>query len=479
MSARPALETLPSRVAKFIRDKELAHPGEKWLVGVSGGPDSCCLLYLLCGLRQELGIRLHVVHLDHGLRPEAGEDARYVAELSSRLNVPFSSGKKDVIGFKKQHRCSLEEAAREVRYHFFQEEAAAQGASRVALAHTSDDQAETVLLHLIRGSGGWGLRGMPLAESWHSITTGARVNVVRPLLGASRAETESYCRDHDIQPRKDSSNLSPEFLRNRVRSEVLPLLKIFNPRITESLSRTADLVAQEQESLDIMASPLVARILRTDGGKVLIDVGGMMALPVGMQRFLLRSAWALARGTLRDLEARHVEQMRMMLSGGAGKRINLPGNMVYCRDYDQAVLAPEVPAQAPVAGYVSLDVPGEATAVGYRFRAEVSSSSEGNLHQIDPLRVRLDAKVAGRGLLVRTRQPGDRFQPLGMAGEKKLQDFMVDAHIPQRLRSEIPLVCSANQILWIVGHRIDDRARVTDSTTEILTMVAAPADSHR
>ncbi len=473
MSAKPSLETLPSRVGKFIRDRKLAHPGEKWLVGISGGPDSCCLLHLLCGLRHELGISLHAVHLDHGLRPEAGEDARHVAGLSSRLDVPFSSGKKDVIGFRKQHRCSLEEAAREVRYQFFQEQAVAQSASRIALAHTGDDQAETVLLHLIRGTGGWGLRGMPTDENWHSITTGASVNVVRPLLGVSRAETESYCRDNDLQPRMDASNQSPEFLRNRVRSQVLPLLKGFNPRITESLSRTADLISQEQDSMEAMASPVVARLLRTDAGRVLIDIKGMLAQPVGTQRFLLRSAWALARGTLRDLEAKHVEQMRMMLAGGAGKRINLPGNMLYLRDHDQAVLGSGVAAQAPVFSPVTLDVPGEAVTPGFRFRAAIVPASEINLHQIDPFRVRLDAGVAGPKLLVRTRRPGDRFHPLGMAGEKKLQDFMVDAHIPQRLRSEIPVVWSGNHILWIVGHRIDDRAKVTDSSKEVLTIEAA------
>lgn len=476
MSAKPSSETLPHRVAKFIRDRKLARPGEKWLVGVSGGPDSCCLLHLLCQLRQELGIGLHVAHLDHGLRPEAGEHARYVAELSSRLNVPFSSGKKDVAGFKKQHRCSLEEAAREVRYQFFQEEAAAHGASRVALAHTGDDQAETVLLHLIRGTGGWGLRGMPAEDNWHSITTGARVNVVRPLLAVSRDETEAYCRHHHLQPRRDSSNQSPEFLRNRVRSEVLPLLKSFNPRIAESLSQTADLVAQEQDSMEVMASPVVARLLRTDGGRVLIDVKGMLAQPVGAQRFLLRSAWAMARGTLRDLEAKHVERMRMMLAGGAGKRINLPGNMVYLRDYDQAVLASGVPAKTPVLAPVTLAVPGEVVAAGFRFRAALVPASEVILHQIDPFRVRMDARVAGAELLVRNRRPGDRFRPLGMAGEKKVQDFMVDARIPQRLRSEIPLVCSASQILWIVGHRMDDRAKVTDSTTEVVAIEAARID---
>ncbi len=472
---------LPHRVARFIRENRLARPGEKWLVGVSGGPDSVCLLHVLCQLQPELGLILHAVHLDHGLRgAEAEADARYVAVLAAKLNVPLSSGKKDVLDFKRSRRCSLEEAAREMRFLYFSEEAAAQQAARVAVAHTLDDQAETVLLHLVRGTGAGGLKGMSLQEDWHSRATGARISIVRPLLPFTRAETEAYCRDHHLEPRFDASNRSPLFRRNRIRAELIPLLESFNPRIKETLARAAGLVAREQEGLQAMASPLLARLVRVNGPEVALDLKGTLVQPVGLQRYLLRSAWLLLHGDLRDLEAGHIDAMVGLLAGGAGRSLDLPGGTIFRREYDQAVLAAAgsggAPATARPSAPLPLAVPGETVGLGHKFITRLEAPEEVNLNQIDPGRIHLDAGRAGKSLLARTRLPGDRFEPLGLFGEKKLQDFMVDARIPRKARAAIPLVCSPEHILWVVGYRIDDRAKVTDATTEVLTIEAAPIE---
>ncbi|MBI4330713.1 MAG: tRNA lysidine(34) synthetase TilS [Chloroflexi bacterium] len=470
------LSTLPSRVERFIRRNAPARPGEKWLVGVSGGADSVCLLHLLCQIHEGLGISLHAVHLDHGLRgAEAESDAAYVAGLAHRLKVPLVSAKQDVPAFQKEHHLSPEEAAREVRYLFFHQQALSLGAARVALAHTLDDQAETVLLHLVRGAGGRGLRGMAARQEWHSPLTGAQLSVVRPLLEVSRAETEACCRAHDLNPREDSSNRSPRFLRNRVRSGLLPLLKQINPRTPEVLARAARLLSEEQDAFASLSSPLMARLVQTENGRVAIDIPGLLAQPVGIQRYLLRAAYALLSGHLRDLEAQHIERMRLLLTGAAGRLVNLPGGIIFLKDYRKALLsaggqvtAPGPPPPAPSA----LAVPGLTTAIGYRWRARLVSPLEVNLHQVDPYRACLDAAAAGRDILVRFRQPGDRFQPLGMTGEKKLQDFMVDARIPRRLRPRVPIVCSPAGILWVTGYRIDHRARVTDATREVLLLEA-------
>lgn len=476
MSRKPTLETLPARVKRFIQAHNLACPGEKWLVGVSGGPDSACLLHLLCQINGEMGLSLFAAHLDHGLRgSEAEADAGYVADLTARLDVPLVSEKRDVLAFRKQRRCSLEEAAREVRYLFFHEKVRAQKASRVALAHTLDDQAETVLLHLLRGAGSRGLKGMGAGENWHSPVTGARVTVVRPLLEITRAETAAYCQQHDLSPRIDSSNRSTRFLRNRLRVELTPLLKTFNPRIAETLARTARIISQEQEALETLASPLLAKYLQSEDGGLALEVKALLAQPVGIQRYLLRASYSLLRGNTRDLESQHVEKMRGLLAGGAGREIFLPGGAVFRKDYGKAILSPVAEPAPPVAASSSnLLVPGETAALGYFFQVHLSLPDDVNLHQVNPYRACLDAGIAGKELLVRTRRPGDRFQPLGMAEEKKLQDFMVDAHIPQRLRRGIPMVCAPKHIIWVVGHRIDDRVKITESTREVLVIEAEP-----
>ncbi len=475
MTKLSPVQNLPSRVKRFIKKSGLARQGEKWLVGVSGGPDSVCLLHLLSQIGEELGITLHAVHLNHGLRgKEAQADARYVAELAARLGVPLSVEKRDVLSFKKKHHSSVEEAAREVRYLFFHEQAMALNADKVALAHSGDDQAETVLLHLIWGTGSRGLKGMAPVESWHSPVTGAGITVVRPLLEVTRAETEAYCQYYDLKPRYDASNRSPLFLRNRIRSELLPLLESFNSRIQEALRRTSELITLEQEALEALASPLIDKLIRREGEKVTVDVKGMLAQPPGLQRFLLRSAWALLKRDLRDLEAQHIEKMRLLLAGKVGKRIHLPSDAVFHRDYEFAVLSPEQEPFPVSAVSVELKVPGEADAMGYRFRASLRSAHVTSLTESDRYRVCMGAEVAGRVLTIRPRRPGDRFQPLGMDTEKKLQDFMVDAKIPQRLRSSVPIVCSAEHILWLVGWRLDDRAKVTDRTRKVLVLEGLP-----
>jgi tRNA(Ile)-lysidine synthase len=469
------IEKLVSRVRRFIQQKGLVKEGERWLVGVSGGPDSVCLLHLLCQMRNELGVSIHAVHLHHGLRgKEADGDAEYVGRLAARLGISFTVGKKDVMSFRQEHRCSVEEAAREVRYLFFSDEALSVQAQKVALAHTADDQAETILLHLLWGAGSRGLKGMAPIENWRSPVTGASITVVRPLLEVTRSETEAYCQACDLQPREDTTNRSPRFLRNRIRAEVLPLLKNLNPRIRETLGRTAELISQEQTALEALAATLAKKLLKRDGERVLVDIKGMQAQSPGLQRFLLRLAWALLKGDLRNLEAQHIEKMRLLLGQKTGKKIHLPGSVVLQREYDKVIFSHKLEITPPLLVPAKLTVPGEVDAMGYHFCAHISSSHGAPNTGGDSHRAYMDAEVGGRELIIRARQPGDRFQPLGMIESKKLQDFMVDAHIPQQIRSRIPIVCSAGHILWVVGWRLDERAKVTDATTEVLVLEASP-----
>jgi tRNA(Ile)-lysidine synthase len=216
------------KVLAYIRGKNLASSGDKLVVAVSGGPDSVCLLHILSGLRQELGIELHIAHLNHKLRgAESDADAEYVAGLARRLKIPATIESRDVRAYRAQHRLTLEEAAREVRYNFLAGVAEQTGAEKVAVGHTADDHAETVLMHLLRGSGTRGLRGLLPVSRWQS--SGRSLTVIRPLLELNRQDTVDYCRAHKLKPHTDTSNLSAEPFRNRVRRHLLPELRKYNP----------------------------------------------------------------------------------------------------------------------------------------------------------------------------------------------------------------------------------------------------------
>jgi tRNA(Ile)-lysidine synthase len=323
MPARSPKEELPERVVTFIRQHSLAPSRETLVVGVSGGPDSTCLLHLLVGLRDRLGIELHVAHLNHLLRgAEAEADAEYVSGLAHRLGVESTLERRDVHRYRDEHRLSLEEAARKVRYQFFAEVAGKVGASRVAVGHTSDDQVETILMRLLRGAGGLGLQGMRPLARWDS--PGDGLVVVRPLLGVSRAEVEDYCRQQGLIARKDSSNFSRSHLRNRVRHELVPLLRSYNPRIDERLMRTADTLASETAFLEQQVSQIWDKVVSEEGNALVLESKELKALHPALQRHLLREVVRRLLGSLDDIEWKHIEKMRTALTLPRGKRVVLP-----------------------------------------------------------------------------------------------------------------------------------------------------------
>lgn len=298
-------------------------PGETVVVGVSGGTDSVCMLHLLHRMRSELQIELHVAHLNHMLRgAESQEDAEYVSALAKKLGLAISTGERDVRRHQTENRLSLEEAAREVRYQFFAGVAQRAGAHRIAVGHTADDQVETILMRLVRGAGTTGLQGMRTATEWRS--DNETLVIVRPLLRVERRQTELYCREHDLVPRTDSTNLSLSHFRNRVRLELMPLLRKYNPRINEALLRTADTLASELSFAEEQVSQVWDRVVKVKSGAMLINRQAIMSLHPALQRHLLRQVIRMSLGNLEDIEWKHVERLRLGLSLRKGKRVILP-----------------------------------------------------------------------------------------------------------------------------------------------------------
>lgn len=464
------------RVLRFLREHALLPAGDTIVVGVSGGPDSVCLLHLLSRLQDRLAVSLHIAHLNHLLRgAESDADAQYVSSLASSMGISATVASRDVRAYQMALRCSLEEAAREVRYAFFAEVAREVGASRVAVGHTADDQVETILLHLIRGTGIAGLRGMQPATSWRSTATGASLLLVRPLLEVSREETAEYCSRHGLSPRQDLSNLSPSLLRNRMRTELIPLLRTFNPNIRETLFRVARLASDDLALIEEQAACHWESVAKAADDSVSLDTKALLALPVALQRYILRAAVEHILGNLRDFEAIHIEDMIGVMKKPVGSTVSLPHALVFTAGYGTCTLSRVSKGEAArLEGEHRLVIPGETMLPGWRVVAQVTDSLPADFI-LGGHKACFDLEVVGSELTVRGRRPGDRFQPLGMPQPKKLQDFMVDAKIPRGDRDSVPLVCSREHIIWVVGWRVDERVRLLPGTCRYLCLEFRPS----
>jgi tRNA(Ile)-lysidine synthase len=459
------------KVIDFVHNKSLLSAGDKLVLAVSGGADSVCLLHTLVRHQADLDIQLHVAHLNHQLRgTESDADASYVLGFAKELHIQATVECRDVAGYHGGKGGSLEEAAREIRYGFLAEVAAKVSASRVVVGHTRDDHIETILLHLLRGSGLAGLGGLRPRSVVSYGQQGASLEVIRPLLGITRQETLSYCRRHRLNARSDSSNESLSFLRNRVRLELLPVLRNYNTNIDEALLRLADIAGEETQFMEQQASLLWQDLARFEKGVIYLDMDKLSILPHALQRYIFRRAIQQIRGDLRDIESGHIEDMLKLLSKPAGKSLCLPDGLMLSTEYGRLVL---VQAQADICTLPAIldtsniNIPGMTDLPGWQIKADVITGSTGSDNGFS---ASFDLDKVGNKLVVRRRRQGDRFQPLGMNQTKKLQDFMVDVKIPRSWRDRVPLVSTDDQILWVVGWRIDDRVKVTGKTKKVLRL---------
>ena len=464
-------ETIEQRVIRFNHDHNLISSRDKVVVAVSGGSDSVCLLHILAQWREELGINLHVAHLNHQLRASDSEaDAKYVSDLARRLNIAITSESRNVTAYREQKRCSWEEAAREVRYSFLSEVAKAIGASKIAVGHTRDDHIETILLHLIRGTGISGLRGLQPLTLLEYGRDAEQLAIVRPLLEITRQETETYCQQYQLKPRTDSSNMSLSFLRNRIRLKLLPSLKDYNPKIDKALLRLASVAADDVSFIEEQSLKQWNKLASEEDSVICLNKLKTAGLPRAIQRQIFRLATAQVLGNTKDIEAKHIEAMISLLSKPAGKRLFLPRGLIISTEYDRLTLGSTQSSLCPLPSLeneFNIKVPGVTILPGWQVKTAILQE---RIDHRDNFASSLDLDKAGKKLTVRQRKTGDRFQPLGMSQPKKIQDFMVDSRIPRDWRERVPLVCSSTQILWLVGWRIDDRVKVTESTKNILYM---------
>lgn len=455
---------------------------KRLVVAVSGGPDSLTMLYALHRLQDELDITLHVAHLDHRLRgKDSAADAEFVAHTCAKLGVQCTVKAEDVLAFQKERRLSLEEAAREVRYQFLTHVADRVRADAVALGHTSDDQVETVLMNIVRGSGLRGLRGM-MPTSMRRIA-GSEVTLFRPLLNLSKLDTIGYCEALNLAPRSDESNRSPDMTRNRIRLGLLPILRDMNPAFGDAilrLSRNADdALAVVDKAVDAAWSDAVAE----EGEAIRIDREKFCAMNTAVRTHLIMRALSRIKGDARRIERVHIEDATRAVLDSPGTQLHLPDGLRLSVGRRAAVVYAgdnELPATSFDAS--PLAVPRTTTVGEWHITTERIEIPSGN-HPRDecgqsPNRFveRFGRAVDVASLEARSRLPGDRFQPLGMSGTKKLKDFMIDEKIPNSMRDSVPLIVTSRGIAWVVGWRIAEWAKVDQDDRECLQITVERVD---
>ncbi|HJR19903.1 MAG TPA: tRNA lysidine(34) synthetase TilS [Actinomycetota bacterium] len=439
-----------ARVRSALGHHGMIKGGESVLVAVSGGPDSLCLLHALHRIAPALELDLHVAHFDHRLREGSAADASFVARTAERLGLPVTTRAASSTEVPKG--LSPEGAARERRYAFLEETADVVGATRIATGHTLDDQAETVIMRVIAGTGVHGLGGIPPV----------RGRVIRPLIEVRRAETESFGRALKLGPRRDPTNADTAFPRNAVRADLLPfLVEHFNARAPEALARLADLARDEDDLLEELAAEALEPEIVAGGLRIPVD--RLLALPVALQRRVLRRAV--------PLDAAHTDRvLQLCREGATGDRVSLSAPLNATLSYGSLLIGRETTATASEpAEPVALVVPGVTDLPLWSMRMRTWIETEPPPAWPDGRRVCvLDAARARPPLVVRTSRRGDRFRPLGMRGEKRLGDFFTDAKVPRTERDRVPLVTSGDEIAWVVGHRPAQGFKVTGRTRRFL-----------
>lgn len=519
------------RVVKSIEQHHLLSRGDTIVVGVSGGPDSVCLLHVLCRLREDYDLALHVAHLHHGLRgQEADADAAFVQTLAAEWSVPCTVEWADVRALADEHRLALEEAARVARYRFLGRVADSRAARTVAVGHHADDQAETVLMHWLRGAGLAGLRGMLPRVClqdyrppgvYASGAPSSRIYLIRPLLDVTRAEILAYCNERGLASRFDRSNLDTTYFRNWLRHRVLPLLASHNPNVRQVIRRSARVIADDYALLrsllaetwpqvviedttpappllagdglpdwfwpdgDVPDEPGGAEVVSFLDARIVFDLGAWRALPTGLQRSTLREAIHRLRQSLRNINFVHVERaLEVARDGTTGNRATLPGGLMLEVGYDRFAVADAAAAEPwpdepylPAGGDpLVLVVPGDTALAGsvWTLGAEIvdrQALPAGWQDNADPWRAFLDADAVGARPELRTRRPGDRFQPMGLGGHSSnLADFFTNQKVPRHLRDRWPLLVDEGGILWVCGRRLDERAQVRRETQRVLLL---------
>ncbi len=464
----------------------MLRPEDRLVVAVSGGPDSLALLHLLVSENIHPAENLIVVHLDHALRPSSAEDAAFVRDYAAAMGTSSAVSRIDVRALASEKGLTIEEAGRNARYGYLAEVAECNESIIVVTGHSANDQAETILMNLLRGSGPRGLRGM---QPISSLPGSDSIFLARPFLSVTRDEIEAYCSANELNPIQDKSNLDPTYYRNWIRLELLPVITDRNPGLVDRLNQTAKIIAADYELLDDMLGDTWSFLVKGSGpGWLRLDMDVWRVLPTSLKRSTLRKAVSLIRDDETDIGFQTIELARNVAEHGqVGSESTLPDGVTLTIGYDELVIAApgtEVPQidvpQLLDATPIKLPVPGEVPLAGnwvIRTRIINQVDTSAAMENGDPLRafvvVPEDAELEIRPAL-----KGERFLPLGLEGHStSVRDVMVNRKIPRANRGLWPVVAITDHLIWLAGHQIDHRVRVRNSSKIIVLLSLIRVDS--
>ncbi|MBQ2425578.1 MAG: tRNA lysidine(34) synthetase TilS [Lachnospiraceae bacterium] len=450
------------RVREYMKQNHMAEPGDGVLAAVSGGADSVCLLLVLKALEESLGIHVAAFHLHHGLRgAEADRDERFVRELCERLQVPLNTVREDVAGYAKTHGLSEEEAGRILRYQWLEKTAGEFGCRRIATAHHKDDQTETVLMNLFRGSGLRGLGGIRPVR-----LLSGELTLIRPLLGINRQEIETYLLEEKEAWCEDSTNKELIYARNKVRNELIPWIREhINDRAEEHILKTAAFASQADEYFVSQAEKLLGDGLQDQEASFSeIDTVLFDSQPDIMKSYLIRAMIMKVSGSAKDISARHMDAIAALDGPGGGTLVDLPYGLQAMRSYQKLIIRKAAVEQ-------------NARECGKTLQTKVFPWKKDMEIPKNQYTKWFDYDKINDTLSVRTREPGDYFM-IGNGKTKKLHRFFIDEKIPEELRDHILLLAEGNHVLWIIGYRISEYYKVTEATRNILEVRADKGENY-
>jgi len=477
---RMRLDKLSFSVFCTINTHHLIKSGDAIIVGVSGGPDSVALVKILHTINASKGLhlRLLVAHLNHQLRGKsAGEDAQFVQDFAAKLSLPCMVKEADIQKIAEQTKCSIEEAARIERYRFFQEAAREHNATLIALGHTADDNVETVLHRIIRGTGTVGLGGIPIKRP---LVPDSPIQIIRPLLFTWRKEIIQYLRNERLNYRTDESNYETIYLRNKIRLDLIPLLENqYNPNIKNTLNQFCQIFNTNNEYLSAEAKKTLKNAtIKGDRERYVIDARFLKKQPKILQHLVVQEILNNLQIPLKEITYEHYTTiLDEIAKAGRMRHFQLPGKLYVWYEHHHLHFSKESPPKPnlPLLSAIPVHIPGT-TSVGSlgQLFSEILETHTISLDAFKKEKTKyeeiFDLECITNPLNIRGRKKGDAISPLGVSGHKKLKDLFIDKKIPVKERDAIPLVVMNDRPVWVVGVCIDNGVKVTPDTKKILKL---------
>jgi tRNA(Ile)-lysidine synthase len=449
---------------RFIKDKDLLQNGEGVVIGLSGGPDSVCLINLLYSVQEELNLKLAACHINHMLRGEAAdEDERYASELCRKLKIDFYSKRVDINEYSKKNKISSEAAGREVRYEYFNQIMKKLNFNKIATAHNANDQAETILMRIMRGTGLEGLSGIPVK----------RDNIyIRPILFLKREEIEEYCQNINVNARIDATNLERDYSRNKVRLDILPYMKNnFNSEIVDAIDRMGTLLEDDIKYISFKVDEVYNNLCIKEQNCIKIKAEAFKYQATIINR-IIRKAVKEVSGDSYDFEMKNIQDIIALAKLETSKKVDLPKGLYALNVYGDIIIKDREEAISEFASELVIqrnNLNEYMTDFGsYIFEFKVVNIEDDIEYNQNSLIKYFDYSKISDNIVIRYRQNGDTINPIGMNGNKKVKDVFIDMKIPKAERDFIPIVTFDEEIAWIVGIKMSEKFKIDKQTKDIL-----------